>query len=78
MVQGCLSLVVVDKQGFTGLQGQEGQGRRPFQATQRFTLKIIVIESDNLQYDTLGRWDNCLIDQAPDVTSIIFLHFVQG
>ena len=33
MVQGCSALVVVGKQGFTGLQGQEGQGRRPLQAT---------------------------------------------
>ena len=44
MVQGCSSLVVVGKQGFTGLQGQEGQGRRPLQATQGFILKTIVID----------------------------------
>ena len=41
MVQGCLSLVVVGKQGFTGLQGQEGQGRRPLQATQWLFMKGI-------------------------------------
>ena len=32
------------------------------------------IKSDNLQYNTLGRWDNRLIDQASDVPSIIFFH----
>ena len=43
MVQDC-SALVVGKQGFTGLQGQEGQGRRPLQATQRFILKTVVID----------------------------------
>ena len=35
------------------------------------------IKSDNLQYNTLeslGCWDNRLIDQASDVPSIIFFH----
>ena len=37
------------------------------------------IKSDNLQYNTLGRWDDRLIDQASDVTSIIFFHdFLQN
>ena len=31
-----------------------------------------VLKSDNLQYNTLGRWDDRLIDQASDVPSIIF------
>ena len=30
-------------------------------------------ESDNLQYNTLGRWVNCLIDQAFDGPSIILI-----
>ena len=29
-------------------------------------------KSDNLQYNTLGRWDKQLINQASDVQSIIF------
>ena len=32
------------------------------------------LKSDNLQYNTLGRWDDRLIDQASDVPSIIFFH----
>ena len=32
------------------------------------------LKSDNLQYNTLGRWDKRLIDQASDVPSIIFFH----
>ena len=32
------------------------------------------LKSDNLQYNTLGRWDERLIDQASDVPSIIFFH----
>ena len=32
----------------------------------------VVLKSDNLQYNTLGRWDDRLIDQASDVPSIIF------
>ena len=37
------------------------------------------LKSDNLQYNTLGRWDNRLIDQASDVPSIIFFHsFLQN
>ena len=30
------------------------------------------MKSDNLQYNTLGRWDERLIYQASDVSSIIF------
>jgi hypothetical protein len=30
------------------------------------------LKSDNLQYNTLGRWDERLIDHASDVPSIIF------
>ena len=33
------------------------------------------MKSDNLQYNTLGRWDERLIDQASDVSSIIFFIF---
>ena len=37
------------------------------------------IKSDNLQYNTLGRWDDRLIDQASDVPSVIFFHnFLQN
>ena len=36
-------------------------------------------KSDNLQYNTLGRWDDRLIDQASDVPSIIIFHnFLQN
>ena len=31
----------------------------------------VVLKSDNLQYNTLGRWDDRLIDQATDVPSIL-------
>ena len=31
-------------------------------------------KSDNLQYNTLGRWDEQLIDQASAVPSIIYFH----
>ena len=31
-------------------------------------------KSDNLQYNTLGPWVNCLIDQASDGQSIILIH----
>ena len=33
---------------------------------------LIFLKSDNLQYNTLGWWDDRLIDQASDVSSIIF------
>ena len=37
------------------------------------------IKSDNLQYNTLGRWAKRLVDQASDVPSIIFFHdFLQN
>ena len=37
------------------------------------------LKSDNVQYNTLGRWDKRLIDQASDVPSIIFFHnFLQN
>ena len=36
-------------------------------------------KSDNLQYNTLGCWDERLIDQVSDVPSIIFFHnFLQN
>ena len=31
------------------------------------------LKSDNLQYNTLGQWDDNFIDQVSDVPSIIFL-----
>ena len=31
-----------------------------------------VLKSDNLQYNTLGRWNDRLIDQASDVPNIYF------
>ena len=37
-------------------------------------VPLSVLKSDNLQYNTLGRWDERLIDQASDVPSIIFFH----
>ena len=44
-----------------------------------FLIKLGYQKSDNLQYDTLGRWDDRLIDQASDVSSIIFFHnFLQN
>ena len=37
------------------------------------------MKSDNLQYNTLGRWNDRLIDQASDVPSMIFFHiFLQN
>ena len=33
---------------------------------------ILHMKSDNLQYNTLVRWDESLVDQASDVPSIIF------
>jgi hypothetical protein len=37
------------------------------------------LKSDNLQYNTLGRQDERLIDQVSDVPSIIFFHnFLQN
>ena len=38
----------------------------------RFLSCEIDHKSDNLQYNSLGRWDEQLIDQASDVPSIIF------
>ena len=35
-------------------------------------------KSDNLQYNTLGRWDDRLIDQVSDVPSIFFHNFLQN
>ena len=35
-----------------------------------------VLKSDNLQYNTLVRWDKWLIDQASDVPSIIFFFII--
>ena len=36
-------------------------------------------KSDNIQYNTLVRWDKWLVDQAFDVPSIIFFHnFLQN
>ena len=32
-----------------------------------------VVKSDNLQYNMLGRWVDCLIDQASDGPSIILI-----
>ena len=38
-----------------------------------------VYKSDNLQNNTLGQWDDRLIDQVPDVPSIIIFHnFLQN
>ena len=37
-----------------------------------FLTESLLLKSDNLQYNTLGRWDEGLIDQASDVPSIIF------
>ena len=34
-----------------------------------------VVKSDNLQYNTLGRWDNRLIDHVPSI--IFFPNFLQ-
>ena len=31
---------------------------------------MCILKSDNLQYNTLGQWDNRLIDQVSDVPSI--------
>ena len=31
----------------------------------------VLLKSDNLQYNMLGRWDNRLVDQGSDVPSII-------
>ena len=37
------------------------------------------LKSGNLQYNTLGQWDDRLIDQASEVASIIFCHnFLQN
>ena len=33
-----------------------------------------ILKSENLQYNTLVRWDERLINQASDVPSIIFFH----
>ena len=32
-------------------------------------------KSDNLQYNTLGHWDYCLIDQTSDVPSTYYFFF---
>ena len=44
--------------------------------------KVFLLKSDNLQYkytESLGWWDDRLIDQASDVPSIIFFHkFLQN
>ena len=40
--------------------------------SQNHYLRTRQQKSDNLQYNTLGRWDDHLIDQASDVPSIIF------
>ena len=43
------------------------------------TVYVPTYKSDNLQYNTLGRWDDRLIDQASDLSSIIFFHnFLQN
>ena len=34
---------------------------------------FIVLKSDNLQYNTLGCWVNCLLDQSSDGPSIILI-----
>ena len=47
----------------------------PIKITYSFQLQLIsipIFKSVNLQYNTLGRWDKRLIDQAFDVPSIIF------
>ena len=49
------------------------------QTTFTFEYVDFVQKSDNLQYGSLGRWDKWLIDQASDVSSIIFFHnFLQN
>ena len=35
--------------------------------------EILILKSDNLQYNTLGRWVDRLIDQASDGPSIILI-----
>ena len=40
----------------------------------RQRLEFFFFKSVNLQYNTLGRWDDCLIDQVSDVPSITFFH----
>ena len=42
-------------------------------------LQYIYLKSDNLQYNMLGRWYNCLIDQLSNVPIIIFFYnFLQN
>ena len=37
------------------------------------------LKTNNIQYNTLGWWDDCLINHASDVPSIIFFHnFLQN
>ena len=40
--------------------------------SQKLGLTLSDMKSDNLQYNTLGRWFDRLMDQASDVPSIIF------
>ena len=42
------------------------------------TREVSNLKSDNLQYNTLGRWKDRLIDQASDVPSIFFHNFLQS
>ena len=50
-----------------------------YKVTLEFRIYSSNYKSDNLQYNTLGRWDNCLIDQASDVPSLILFHnFLQN
>ena len=37
-----------------------------------FSPDTLLLKSDNLQYNTLGRWDERLIDQTSDVPTIFF------
>ena len=44
-----------------------------------YSFHEIVMKFNNLQYNTLGGWDNRVIDQGTDVPSIIFFHnFLQN
>ena len=42
----------------------------------QYQKKNIFQKSDNLQHNTLVRWDKWLVNQASDVPSIIFLWFL--
>jgi hypothetical protein len=39
-----------------------------------FSVCTLYLKSDNLQYNTLGRWDERVMDQESDIPRIIFFH----